>query len=101
MAAAMSPYTSERGNTYPRLDLSVDYRDPKHIRLRAYDSDGRVVDTLGCNDIAETLIWASATIRYGETMYARKLREQLQKPPSASTPSGHGPTDADVLERTR
>ena len=83
MASAVHLHTSERGNTFPRLILAIDYRDPKHIRLRAYEPDGReepelkgykVADTLGCNDIAETLVWAAATIRYGETMYARNLR---------------------------
>ena len=77
MASAVYAYTSERGNTYPRLDLSVDFREPKHIRLRTYDENAHVVDTLGCNDIAEALVWASATIRYAETMYARPLRKQL------------------------
>lgn len=77
MASAVHAYTSERGNTYPRLVLSIDYREPKHIRLRSYDEHGHVVDTLGCNDIAEALVWAGATIRYGETMYARKLRKEL------------------------
>ena len=77
MASAVYAYTSERGNSYPRLDLSVDFREPKHIRLRSYDASDKVVDTLGCNDIAEALVWASATIRYAETMYARKLRKQL------------------------
>lgn len=77
MASAVYAYTSERGNQYPRLDLSVDFREPKHIRLRSYDEARRVIDTLGCNDIAEALVWASATIRYAETMYARKLRREL------------------------
>jgi hypothetical protein len=96
MASAVYPYTSERGNTYPRLDLSIDYRDPKHIRLRAYDAGGHVVDTLGCNDIAETLIWAGATIRYAETMYARRLRKELDAVPSQDLPA-----DSDVFKRTR
>lgn len=77
MASAVYAYTSQRGNTYPRLDLSVDFREPKHIRLRTYTEDDHVVDTLGCNDIAEALVWAAATIRYAETMYARKLRKEL------------------------
>lgn len=100
MASAVYPYTSERGSTYPRLDLSIDYRDPKHIRLRAYDADGHVVDTLGCNDIAETLIWAGATIRYGETMYARKLRKELGAAAPTLVPSRYPPADSDVLKRT-
>ena len=32
----------------------------------------------GNDDIAETLVWASATIRYAETVYARKLRRMLE-----------------------
>ena len=74
MASAVHLHTSERGNTYPRLDLSIDYRDPKHIRLRAYDGNGKVVDTLGANDIAEAALLAGMTVRYAETMFARKLR---------------------------
>ena len=77
MAASVHPFTSERGNTYPRLHLAIDYRDPKHIRLRAHDGDGRVIDTLGANDIAEACLLAGMTIRYGETMHARKMRRQL------------------------
>ena len=101
MASAVHPHTSERGNTYPRLDLSIDYRNPKHIRLRAYDADGHVVDSLGCNDIAETLIWAAATIRYGETMFASKLREQINRAQSQRDGSGYPPHDAAVLKRTK
>jgi len=74
MAAAIYMYESERGNTYPRLDLSVDYRDPRHIRIRAYDQDHHVVDTLGANDVAEACLLVGLTVRYGETMHARKLR---------------------------
>lgn len=74
MASGVHLHTSERGNSYPRLLLSVDYRDPKHIRLRAYGEHGKVVDTLGANDIAEAVVLAGMTVRYGETMYARKLR---------------------------
>ena len=32
----------------------------------------------GNDDITVTLVWASATIRYAETMYARKLRKELE-----------------------
>lgn len=74
MASSVHVYTSQRGNDYPRLHLTVDYRDPKHIRLRAHDASGKVVDTLGANDIAEACLLAGMTIRYGETMYARRLR---------------------------
>jgi hypothetical protein len=83
MADAVHLHTSERGNTFPRLLLAVDYRDAKHIRMRAYEPDGRVppelkgykvADTLGCNDIAEAALWAGLTIRYGETMHARNMR---------------------------
>lgn len=72
----------KKGNVYPRLDLSIDYRDPKHVRIRAYDEDHKVVDTLGANDVAEACLLAGMTIRYGETMYARKLRASA-KPPRA------------------
>ncbi len=77
MAEAVYVHTSERDNKYPRLCLSIDFREPKHIRIRSYDEKGSVVDTLGCNDIAEALIWVSATVRYAETMHARKLRKRL------------------------
>jgi hypothetical protein len=77
MASAVYAKTSERGNTYPILDLSISFREPKHIRIRTTDEHGRVVDTLGCNDIAEALVWAGATIRYAETMYARPMRKEL------------------------
>jgi hypothetical protein len=77
MASAVYEKTSERGNKYPVLDLSISFREPKHIRIRSTDADGHVVDTLGCNDISEALIWASATIRFGETMYARPMRKKL------------------------
>jgi hypothetical protein len=80
MASAVYLYESERGNVYPRLDLSIDYRDPKHVRIRAYDEDHKVVDTLGANDVAEACLLAGMTIRYGETMYARKLRASATPP---------------------
>ena len=54
--SAVYAYTSERGNTYPRLDLSISFREPKHIRTRTTDEHGHVVDTLGRNDIAEVLV---------------------------------------------
>ena len=79
MASSVHLTTSERGNTYPRLQLTIDYRDPKHIRLRAYDEHGKVVDTLGANDIAEAALLAGMTVRYGETMYARKLRRAAER----------------------
>jgi hypothetical protein len=80
MAASVHLVRSLRGNVYPRLLLSVDYRDPKHIRLRAYDEDGSVTDTLGANDLAEACLLAGLTVRYGETMHARKLRAETAKP---------------------
>jgi hypothetical protein len=49
MASAVYPYETERGTVYPRLDLTVEFREPKHIRLRSYDESGRAVDTLGCH----------------------------------------------------
>ena len=58
------------------------------------------MDTLGCNDIAETLIWAGATIRYGETMYARKLRKELDAAPPSLVPSRYPPAHSEVLKRT-
>lgn len=86
MAEGVYPQTSTRGNTYPRLLLSVDYRDPKNIRLRAYApkddaepdlSAFRVVDTLGANDLSEACLLAGLTVRYAETMHARPLRRRL------------------------
>ena len=82
MAAAVHAYTSRRGSVFPRLVLSVDYRDPKHIRLRTYDQDGRVADTLGANDIAEAIIRIGEVVRFGETMHARPMRRDIASPPS-------------------
>ena len=74
MAAATYMFESQRGNTYPRLHLTVDYRGPKNLRIRAYDEDGRVADTIGANDLAEVCLLAGMTVRYAETMHARRLR---------------------------
>jgi hypothetical protein len=79
MAASVHLVRSLRGNVYPRLLLSVDYRDPKHIRLRAYGSEGSVADTLGANDLAEACLLAGLTVRYAETMHARKLRTEADR----------------------
>jgi hypothetical protein len=37
------------------------------------------VDTRGANDIAEAALLAGMTVRFGETMYARKLRRATKK----------------------
>lgn len=74
MAAGTYLYESERGNSYPRLHLTVDYRSPKNLRIRSYDENGHVVDTIGANDLAELCLLAGMTVRYAETMHARKLR---------------------------
>ena len=87
MASSVHLVESERGNRCPRLRLTVDYRDPKHIRLRAYDSDGKVVDTLGANEIAEAALLAGMTVRYAETMYARKLRKAADRQTEGETDS--------------
>jgi hypothetical protein len=79
MAGATYLYESERGNQYPRLDISIDYRGPKNIRLRAYDEDHHVVDTLGANDLAEACLLAGLTIRSAETLHARKLRSGAEE----------------------
>ncbi len=79
-----------RGSTFPRLLLSVAYRDGNHIRMRAYVPTGedapelaslRVTDTLGANGIAEALLLAGLTIRYGETMHARPMRHASKERP--------------------
>jgi len=86
MASAVYTQTSEQGNQYPRLVLTVDYRDPKNLRLRAYApkegqapdlSSFRLVDTLGANDLSEAVLLAGFTVRYAETMHARPLRKKL------------------------
>lgn len=86
MSSAVYTQTSERGNQYPRLLLTVDYRDPKNIRLRAYTpregiepdlSSFKLVDTLGANDLAEACLLVGMTTRYAETMHARPLRKKL------------------------
>jgi hypothetical protein len=86
MAAATFIYESERGNTYPRLNITVDYRGPKNIRLRAYDEHHHVVDTIGANDLAEACLLAGLTVRYAETMHARKLRSGADSDPKRSRP---------------
>jgi hypothetical protein len=86
MAAAVYLYESERGNVYPRLDLSIDYRDPKHIRLRTYDQDHKVVDTLGANDLAEASLLAGLTIRASETQHAKRMRANGPKPDTRRRP---------------
>ena len=87
MASAVYLYESERGNVYPRLDLSIDYRDPERVRIRAYDEDHKVVDTLGANDVAEACLLAGMTIRYGETMYARKFKQAQASTSATPSPS--------------
>lgn len=86
MASATYLYESERGNKYPRLDISIDYRSPKNIRLRTYDENHRVVDTLGANDLAEACLLAGLTIRSAETLHARKFRDDTQTTRSKRRP---------------
>jgi hypothetical protein len=76
MAAATYLYESERGNTYPRLELSIDYRSPKNIRIRAYDGEHHVADSIGANDVAEAILLAGQAIRSAETMHAKRLRQK-------------------------
>jgi hypothetical protein len=101
MAGAIYMYESERGNVYPRLDLSIDYRDPKHIRIRAYDEDHHVVDTLGANDIAEACLLVGLTVRYGETMHARKMRGDAPPTPRRRPPVAVRFLDALTLQLRR
>lgn len=101
MAAATYIYESERGNTYPRLNLTVDYRGPKNIRLRAYDENHRVVDTLAANDLAEACLLAGLTVRYAETMHARKLRADGEVRPKRRPPVALRFLDALTLQLRR
>ncbi len=76
MASAVYAYESS-GPTSTRSTISRSTCAVPNHSAAPYDESGKVKDTLGCNDIAEALVWASATIRYAETMYARKLRKRL------------------------
>jgi hypothetical protein len=91
MAAAVFLHTSQRGSVFPRLNITIDFRDPKHIRLRTYDARNRVVDTLGANDIAEAALLTGFVVRYAETMNARRLRSQAAATvATAATPTYDG-----------
>jgi hypothetical protein len=65
----------------PLLRLEVRYGE-SHVRTRAIDARGKYTDSIGANDLAEAVFLVGRVVRYGETMHARRLRQQ----PAASAP---------------